>query len=66
MGLIVTRIYELIEFYSEVRFKVLTEKFVETRRKGDRDAKLQVVALTKTTNKHVEIFMSFNFLNFIF
>ena len=47
MGLVVIRIYEFIEFYPEVCFKELAEEIVETRRKGDRDPDLQVVALTK-------------------
>ena len=47
MGLVVTRIYEFIEFYPEECFKELAEEIVETRRKGDRDSDLQVVALTK-------------------
>ena len=47
MGLVVTRIYEFIEFYPEACFKELAEEIVETRRKGDRDPDLQVVALTK-------------------
>ena len=47
MGLVVTRIYEFIEFYPEACFKKLAEKIVETRRKGDRDPDLQMVALTK-------------------
>ena len=47
MGLVVTRIYEFIEFYPEAYFKELAEEIVETRRKGDRDPDLQVVALTK-------------------
>ena len=47
MGLVVTRIYEFIEFYLEACFKELAEEFVETRRKRDRNPDLQVVALTK-------------------
>ena len=47
MGLVVTRIYEFIEFYPEACFKELVEEIVETRRKGDRDSDLQMVALTK-------------------
>ena len=47
MGLVVTQIYEFIEFYPEACFKELAEEIVETRRKGDRDPDLQVVALTK-------------------
>ena len=43
MGMVVTRIYEFIEFYLEACFK----EILETRRKGDRDPDLQVVALTK-------------------
>ena len=47
MGLVVARIYEFIEFYPEACFKELAEEIVETRRKGDRNPDLQVVALTK-------------------
>ena len=47
MGLVVTRIYEFIEFYPEACFKELAEEIVETRKKRDRDPDLQVVALTK-------------------
>ena len=47
MGLVVTRIYEFIEFYPQACFKELAEEIVETRRKGDRDPDLQVVVLTK-------------------
>ena len=47
MGLVVTRIYEFIEFHPEACFKELAEEIVETRRKGDRDPDLQMVALTK-------------------
>ena len=47
MGLVVTQIYEFIEFYPKACFEKLAEEIVETRRKGDRDPDLQVVALTK-------------------
>ena len=47
MELVVIRTYEFIEFYPEACFKELAEEIVETRRKGDRDPDLQVVALTK-------------------
>ena len=45
--MVVTRIYEFIEFYPEACFEELAEEIMETRRKGDRKPDLQVVALTK-------------------
>ena len=61
MGLVVTRIYEFIEFYPEAYFKKLAEEIVETRRKGDRDPDLQVVALTIKLMGTLNFLKNFNF-----
>ena len=60
MELVVTRIYEYHEFYPEACFKELAEEIVETRRKGDRDPDLQVVALTKKLTGILKFFKAYS------
>ena len=54
-GLVVTQIYEFIEFHPEACFKELAEEIVETRRKGDCNPDLLVLALTKKLTGCVKI-----------